>query len=645
MNIKLQVKDLYPSIKKLIYNEEETIIFSLTSPKGTSHIFNMLDLIEGNIPIIIRLKDEKDFIKLSIYKNELLLGEGEFNYFNDTKWLNLISNDNINNDKMKIKLKCQIEENNRDNSIYNISHPSKMYSHKKNYKSSLTNISKKNLYLEKNNNITLSPNKIKKEKSFKTNFEKKNNSINNKTQINNSNNRKYSSSKLKHNKSCEEGNLLQPNFLEEESQSNPLYNSMICNKKDINEINNSKINKSQKKIKGKKGIMNSLNSTENKSTSSRNCNFISSSLKDNNFITKNTKNNNCKINIKKPNATINITDSGIVKKLDDKFKSIEKQIVNTNFENDLENDEIINDNKRKFSESLNEKNEKNINDSSSISSFNLNLNNEKLDNEDFEFDSEFENLKSDFDIFYTEEYLCEIEDNDIQLEIQLMFEKFFDIQSVYHKEFDNIQKEYYSLRNVFMNILKKNKIMNKKKFKLLSFYENIQVENSYNVFVNNYKLKNNKESININKNEFNLWKNMLNCEEREKTIREIFLKNVLEKYNINNIKNNLNNIQKEICDKLIEKYKITPKLKKTKKENKTNNKQKNFQSPQVKANSNSKKNNNTSSNNINKNNNINNNINNNNQYFSTHGNSLKSSFQQNTKANNNSIKSLRKNLK
>ena len=642
MNIKLQVIDIYPSIKKLIYNDEETIIFSLTSPKGTSHIFNMLDLIEGNVPIIIRLKDEKDLIKISIYKNELLLGEGEFNYFNDTKWLNLISNDNINNDKMKIKIKCQIEENISNNSSYTINHPSKMYTHKKNYKSSLTNNSKKNLYLEKNNNITLSPNKIKKEKSFKSNFEKKNNSINNKTQNNNSNNRKYSSSKLKHNKSCEEGNLLPQNFLEEENQSNPLYNSMICNKKDINEINNSKINQSHKKIKGKKGIINSLNSTENKSTSSRNYNFVSTSLKENNFITKNTKNNNCKINIKKPNATINITDSGIVKKLDDKFKSIEKQIVDTNFENDLENDEIIDGNKRKVSESLNEKNDKTINDSNSISSFNLNLNIDNVDNENFEFDSEFENLKSDFDIFYTEEYLSEIEDSDIQLEIQLMFEKLFDIQSVYHKEFYNIQKEYYILRNVFKNILKKNKIINKKKFKLLSFFDNIQVENSYNVFVNNYKLKNNKESININKNEFNLWKNMLKCEERDKTIKEIFVKNVLEKYNINNVKNNLNHIQKEICDKLIEKYKITPKLKKPKKENKTNNKQKNFQSPQIKANSNSKKNNNSSSNN---NNNKSNNINNNNQYYSAYGNSLKSSFQQNTKTNNNSIKSLRKNLK
>jgi len=641
MNIKLQVIDLYPSIKKLIYNDEETIIFSLTSPKGTSHIFNMLDLIEGKVPIIIRLKDEKDLIKIAIYKNELLLSEGEFNYYNETKWINLISNDNFNNDKMKIKIKCQIEENISNNNSYSIIHPSKMYSHKKNYKSSLVNNSKKNLYLEKNNNITLSPNKIKKEKSFKTNFEKKNNSINNKTQINNSNNRKYSSTKLKHNKSCEEGNLLQPNFLEEENQSNPLYNSMICNKKNINEINNSKLNKSQKKIKGKKGgMLNSLNSTENKSTSSRNYNFVSSSLKDNNFITKNTK-NNYKINIKKPNSTINITDSGIVKKLDDKFKSIEEQIVDTNFENDLENDEIIDGNKRKFSENINEKN---INDSNSISSFNLNFYIDNIDVEDFEFDSEFENLKSDFDIFYTKEYLNEIDDNDIQLEIQLMIEKIFDIQSVYHKEFDNIQKEYYSLRNVFMNILKKNKIMNKKKFKLLSFYENIQVENSYNIFVNNYKLKNNNESININKNEISLWKNMLNSEEREKMIKEIFFKNVLEKYNINNIKNNLNNIQKELCDKLIEKYKINPKLKKVKKENKiNNNKAKNFQSPQVKTNLNSKKNNNSSSNNNNKNNNINN-INNN-QYYSTYGNSLKSSFQQNTKTNNNSIKSLRKNLK
>ena len=633
MNVILQVKDISPSLKKL-KNEDETIILSLTSPKGTSHIFNMSDIIESNVPIYLKIEDQNDLINYSIYKDEFLLGEGDFSLFNDIKWLNLNSIKNNNVENIKIKIKCQIED--YGNTIHN----SKIISHKKNNKSSLVKGEKNNV-LEKNLR-TLSPkeNKVKKQKSFKLNIDKK--AI---KQINKK--RKNRSNKLKYNKSCEDGNLISQDFLDEESQSNPLYNSMIYNdKKEMNENNNnSKINKNIKKTKGKKGNINKLNNTDYKTTSSRNLNLINSTMRENN--TKITKNSNYKIN--KNEATINITDSSIIKKLNDKFKSVEGQILDLNFENNL-NKEIeftnknLNENKSKIENDNNISNN-NINNSHincniynkdneniniSFNSYNINF--DDNDNEELFIDSEFENLKNDFEIFYTNDYLNNIQEDVLQLEIQLLFEKIFELQSVYHKEYNNLQKDFYYFKNIFQNIIEKYKMISKIKYKLIIKVDSIQIENNYNVFVNNYKFQNNKETIDINKIEFNLWKIMI-TNNRKEILKYIFIKNILEKYN--NIKNNLNNIEKEKCEKLIEKYKINilnnSKIKNKKKEVK--NKGKKHQSLKELSNKNIETNPKKNNNNLN---------NCSNQLYLSFGNSLKSSFQQQQNSKVNSIKTFRK---
>ena len=632
MNFKIQVIDISPSLKKL-KNEDESIIFNLISPKGTSHIFNMSDIIDSNIPINLKIKNQTDIIKYSIYKDQFLIGEGNFNLFNDTKWLNINPKENNgdDNEKIKIKIKCQIEDYS-----YTI-HNTKVNSYKK-YKSSIVKTINKNNLIEKNLS-TLSPkkNKVRKEKSFKSNIEKK--TIN---QISNNNNRKYSN-KLKYNKSCEDENLIPQNFLDEESQSNPLYNSMIYNDKieineDNNNNNNSVIKKSHKKTKGKKGIVKILNTTEKKSSSSRNLNFVNCTIRENN--TKISK------NIKKNGGTINITDSNIIKKIDDKLKSIEDQIIDKNCEINFDDYDFTKKNNSIGYKSTIENN--NISNNNIICNIynngendnsNISFNSYSFDNNDDRkeyIDSEFENLKNDFEIFYTKEYLNDIQEDVLQLEIQLQFEKIFELQSVYHKEYNILQKEFNHLKKIYENIIKKYKMINKTKYKLMSKYDNIQIENNYNDIVNNYKFKNNKGTIDINKTEVNLWKNMIKKFQKEKIIKDIFIKSILIKFNNKNIKNNLNNIEKEICEKLIEKYKINilknPKIKKQKKEVKNNGK--NNQTPKKLLNKNTETNSKKS----------NNNLNNNNQFNSSFGNSLKSSFQpqQNTKIN--PIKSFRKNI-
>ena len=633
MNVIIQVIDISPSLKKL-KNEDESIIFNLISPKGTSHIFNMSDIIDSNVPINLKIKNQTDIIKYSIYKDQFLIGEGNFNLFNDTKWLNINPKENNgdDNEKIKIKIKCQIEDYN-----YTI-HNTKVNSYKK-YKSSIVKTINKNNLIEKNLS-TLSPkkNKVRKEKSFKSNIEKK--SI---KQISNNNNRKYSN-KLKHNKSCEDENLIPQYFLDEESQSNPLYNSMIYNDKiEINEDNNNNnsiINKSHKKAKGKKGIVNILNTTEKKSSSSRNLNFVNCTIRENHSkISKNIKK-------KKHGGTINITDSNIIKKIDDKLKSIEDQIIDKNCEINFDDYDFTKKNNSIGYKSTIENNNNmsnnnicNIYNNSDNDNSNISINSYNFDNNDDRkecIDSEFENLKNDFDIFYTKEYLNDIQEDVLQLEIQLQFEKIFELQSVYHKEYNNLQKEFNYLKKIYENIIKKYKMINKTKYKLMSKYDNIQIENNYNDIVNNYKFKNNKGTIDINKTEFNLWKNMIKKFQKEKIIKDIFIKSILIIYNNKNIKNNLNNIEKEICEKLIEKHKINilknPKIKNQKKEVKNNGK--NNQTPKKILNKNTETNSKKS----------NNNLNNNNQFNSSFGNSLKSSFQpqQNTKIN--PIKSFRKNI-
>ena len=632
MNLKIQVIDISPSLKKL-KNEDESIIFNLISPKGTSHIFNMSDIIDSNIPINLQIKNQTDIIKYSIYKDQFLIGEGNFNLFNDTKWLNINPKENNgdDNEKIKIKIKCQIEDYS-----YTI-HNTKVNSYKK-YKSSIVKTINKNNLIEKNLGA-LSPkkNKVRKEKSFKSNIEKK--TIN---QISNNNNRKYSN-KLKYNKSCEDENLIPQNFLDEESQSNPLYNSMIYNNKieineDNNNNNNSVIKKSHKKTKGKKGIVKILNTTEKKSSSSRNLNFVNCTIRENN--TKISK------NIKKNGGTINITDSNIIKKIDDKLKSIEDQIIDKNCEINFDDYDFTKKNNSIGYKSTIENN--NISNNNIICNIynngendnsNISFNSYSFDNNDDRkeyIDSEFENLKNDFEIFYTKEYLNDIQEDVLQLEIQLQFEKIFELQSVYHKEYNILQKEFNYLKKIYENIIKKYKMINKTKYKLMSIYDNIQIETNYNDVVNNYQFKNNKGTIDINKTEVNLWKNMIKKFQKEKIIKDIFIKSILIKFNNKNIKNNLNNIEKEICEKLIEKYKINilknPKIKKQKKEVKNNGK--NNQTPKKLLNKNTETNSKKS----------NNNLNNNNQFNSSFGNSLKSSFQQQQNTKINPIKSFRKNI-
>ena len=172
---------------------------------------------------------------------------------------------------------------------------------------------------------------------------------------------------------------------------------------------------------------------------------------------------------------------------------------------------------------------------------------------DYLANSSFENLRTDFDIFYTDEYISGINNKMIKMELQLFLEKILEIQNVYHLKLNDYIKQYISSKQILQNIISKFQNLNKKKFKLISKYESSQVSNNLNTFIFSYKIKSDNDIININKYEFNLWNNLFMVIKRKNSnIKEIFKKVIIDNYD--NIKGRFSEVEKLICEKLINKY-------------------------------------------------------------------------------------------
>ncbi len=482
------------------------------------------------------------------------------NETNESKWLNL-SNMDINfkniipNEKSKHLLKYSTID------INNTSNTQRVKVNISKKKSRLNQNSKKGLILENKLGCS-SPREINQK------FQKKNSfAINNeRNYTKHSEKRRHSqiTKRLRHNKSCEDG----ININNEESNTNLLYNSMICNKQekdnfDANIIENKNCN-SKKTIEKKN--FSSANLTNCKHTTSGKYKILASTLKDKKnispIIQKNTSKQNLNNNVK------------LIKKLEDNFKLIEDAIIDKNFEKDIDQDDIILRSKLiEESTTLDIKNDENRIEDSSVESFSSNeiydqSNKEEIDNL---ANSSFENLRTDFDIFYTDEYLTGISNKMLKMELQLFLEKILEIQNVYHLKLNDYIKQFITFKHILQNIVSKFKNLNKKKFKLISKYESSQVSNNLNTFIFSYKIKNDSDIININKNEFNLWNNLfIGIKKKNIITKEIFKKIIVDNYD--NIKGKFSEVEKLICDKLINKYnnkyeKQTKKIRKNSKKN------------------------------------------------------------------------------
>ena len=256
-----------------------------------------------------------------------------------------------------------------------------------------------------------------------------------------------------------------------------------------------------------------------------------------------------------------------------RYETIENKIIDKNYENDIDHDEIIigSDNNRRI------KNRNNISnslfDTIYLSSEIKNekkeaSNNDEYKGDDYLADNNFENNKNDFIIMYIDNYEKIINDDMLYMELQLLYEKILDLQISYHEEYIKIFNKYNENKKYISLNIFKYKDIQKKIFKLLKIKEKLNGTNQ----LNNYLVtqgEDNKISIKqITDKERNLWENILKTisnnfkdkkygnVENKKDIKELFKKIVFDKYT--SLKNNLNDIENKIIINLMKKnnYKV-----------------------------------------------------------------------------------------
>ena len=236
---------------------------------------------------------------------------------------------------------------------------------------------------------------------------------NNKSYENTFNNKKnINKKKLEYNKSFE-GNLLNNNIKFSKDFGNiDLYNIMHDKNQEIKKFNNSVI----------------LNNKQNNNNNKKKYNNKFSTTSNNSHIHKNHK-------------KINIDRNLIIRNLDDKFKSLENNIIDKDYENDIDHDEMIISSNKKNINSFNI-NENNINNyklsnilhdiniikkeyNNNVDSLFMNMFSNKNDNYDeaYLLNTSFENNRNDFNIMYTDNYEESVMNDMLSLEIKLLIEK------------------------------------------------------------------------------------------------------------------------------------------------------------------------------------------------------------------------------
>jgi hypothetical protein len=268
----------------------------------------------------------------------------------------------------------------------------------------------------------------------------------------------------------------------------------------------------------------------------------------------------------------------LIKKLDEKFLSLESNIIDQKYENDIDHDEMIitsnrkNINIKSFDNNTNNNKENNAYKLSNILGFNksndinddlyLNVNKNNKNNieidENYLLNTSFENQRSDFSIMYTYDYEKTVMDDLLSLEIKLLVEKMLEMQKSYHKELNIILNQYNTNSEIFKLLIEKISFYKKKIYILQKLEEKKSTNGNIYNFINIYHNNNKHEICKINKNEFYLWKNNIfgknknNIYDKEK-LRQIFKIIVFDKYY--KISTKVNNIENKIILGLMKKYK------------------------------------------------------------------------------------------
>jgi hypothetical protein len=411
-----------------------------------------------------------------------------------------------------------------------------------------------------------------KKSTFLTNFHNYSNyvTINSKHPIYNMKKKKISQ-KLKYNKSFE-GNLLNNDLM--------ASNNLGIGNNDSYSITQRK-NYENKKLYNNSVILNNNKQNKTKTKTRYNNKSITRSINSQIYKDKNNRKS--------------LDQNLIVTKLDDKFKSLESNIIDKQYEDNIDNDEMIissykkninypntittrvktknkiYNNNLKLSDVLDEANNLKINKYNDEKKENIFLNliedkNNKDFDENYLLNTSFENNRNDFEIMYTDNYDETVMDDMLSLEIKLLIEKMIEIQKSYHKELNLIVRQYNKNRKIFRILIEKIKSFHKKIYLIRKMQETKNINGNINKFLGAYNQNSQHESNKINENEFTLWKIIFNKNEKrhdkynKEIIKDLFKKVIFDKYY--KLSGNLNNIENQIILNLMKKYKYNINLNK-----------------------------------------------------------------------------------
>ena len=157
---------------------------------------------------------------------------------------------------------------------------------------------------------------------------------------------------------------------------------------------------------------------------------------------------------------------------------------------------------------IEQKNENNFNE----------LNNDE-ENEELEMD-EYTKLKEDFNLLYNDEYIKQITEDLLKLEVELFFEKMSELFSAYHLQMDEkilenqiIKRDYEkNIANYLLYVKLNNKLQ----------FQKAQQTKKYNLKEKGININNqNLENVNLNKNELNIFKIIFADEDDFKKLKKI----------------------------------------------------------------------------------------------------------------------------
>ena len=259
------------------------------------------------------------------------------------------------------------------------------------------------------------------------------------------------------------------------------------------------------------------------------------------------------------------------------FNSIENNI---NKNEKLDNKDKDKENSNELNINVNEKDDKKIeeNNKENIDNNNINDINDNIENEnEYDENDNYTRIKEDFILLYNDDYVQNIQDDLLNLEIELFIEKMTELISCYHMHLEEKRLENELLDNEFNSNLSKYKEINKliKKLEM----KKIDYDIKYLKANNNQKPlnKQNKIDLIVNKTEIEIFKNIFPKNENKERLNILkgIMMNVLKKEDNRNILSddenfinwiNLCNIKKEK-----EKNKTKDKIASAQRQKQTNN--------------------------------------------------------------------------